>query len=248
LNRVAAIVVAGGRGERFGTSGELPKQFLMLEGEPVFIWSLKVFCQHPQVGRVVLVVVRDLLQAFQERVQKFLPDYQNKIAYTSGGAVRQSSVLAGLEYLTQQQGDPPRFVLIHDAVRPFVEGEDLDKIIEALAEVPACTLALPITDTLKQVKDNLVLASVERQDLYSMQTPQGSDFATLLDAHRSLDRAGIETTDDVSVLERAMSPPARISVIIGSPRNFKITTEQDFYLAQALAAKLKAEKKVKHYI
>ena len=244
MNSLAAIVVAGGRGERFASSDELPKQFLMLEGEPVFIWSLKVFCQHPQVETVVLVVLADLLKSFEENVHRHLANYADKVKFVTGGRVRQASVLAGLEYLADR-GRPPKFVLIHDAVRPFVDVSDVDKVIAGLEENRGCTLALPISDTLKQVEGDLVTGTLVRQGLYSVQTPQGADFSSLVNAHRFLDRMGIETTDDASVLERM---GVQVNIIIGSPRNFKITTAQDFYLAQALAAKLKAEKKVKHYI
>jgi 2-C-methyl-D-erythritol 4-phosphate cytidylyltransferase / 2-C-methyl-D-erythritol 2,4-cyclodiphosphate synthase len=239
LKKVSAILVAGGRGERFTASEGLPKQFLLLEGEPVYVWSLRVFCQHQSVDGVVLVVVKDLMQAFQEGVQKYLPEFVGKIKFAQGGAVRQSSVLSGLEYLARQE-NPPKLVLIHDAVRPFVDSDDLDKVIDGLAKSRGCVLAVPVLDTVKQVEDGLVVGTTARQGLFLMQTPQGADFSALLTAHRDLARAGIETTDDAAVLEQAGIP---VNVVTGSPRNFKITTPEDFYLAQALAARLTAEKK-----
>ncbi|PWT95238.1 MAG: 2-C-methyl-D-erythritol 4-phosphate cytidylyltransferase [Candidatus Melainabacteria bacterium] len=244
MNKVAAIVVAGGRGERCATSEELPKQLLILGGQPVFIWSVKVFCQHPNVDEVVLVVLSNLLESFQKEVRKYLPDSLAKLKFVSGGSARQSSVLSGLEYLAKQ-ASPPKFVLIHDAVRPFLDRDDLDRVITSLADDRGCTLAVPVTDTLKQVKNDLVTDTLDRRGLYCMQTPQGGAFSLLLAAHRKMASEGIETTDDANVLERAGIP---VQVVIGSPRNFKITTAEDFHLAQAIANSLKEKNGARHYI
>jgi 2-C-methyl-D-erythritol 4-phosphate cytidylyltransferase len=245
LKKVAAVVVAGGRGERCAKPGALPKQLLLLAGEPVFIWSLRTICQHAEVAEVVLVVPGDLQQAFEENVQRHLQDYVDKVKFVSGGPIRQASVLAGLEFLAQQPGGPPKFVLVHDAARPFLDRGDLDKVIAGLKERRGCTLAQPLSDTLKQVENEVITGTIARQGLYSVQTPQAADFVSMVDAHRLLDKAGIETTDDAAVLERIGVP---VAVIIGSSLNFKITTTEDLQLAQAIAANIKDNNKVRHYI
>lgn len=241
---VAAILVAGGRGERFQTAEGLPKQFLLLEGEPIYIWSLKAFCHHPRVSKVVLVVLKEMLEKFKDGVRNHLSESTDKIVFAEGGMARQASVCAGLELLAKDAA-PPKYVLVHDAVRPFVDRDDLDKVIDGVSEDCGCVLARPVSDTVKHVENEKVLKTIDRQGLFLMQTPQAAEFTTLLTAHRALAKKGIETTDDAAVLEEANVP---VKVVIGSPRNFKITTHEDFYLAQALAARLRAEEKVRHYI
>jgi 2-C-methyl-D-erythritol 4-phosphate cytidylyltransferase len=242
---IAVVLVAGGRGQRYQAGEGLPKQFLKLAGEPMFIWALRAFCDHRHVTEVVLVVVPDLLKAFKDHIEQYLGQYSEKISFTDGGLTRQSSVHLGLEFLDRQKTHP-KHVIIHDAARPFVGQEEINRIISALDETSGCVLAIPVADTVKIVKDQLVIATIDRHSLFLMQTPQAAKFTTLLEAYRRLQKDGVETTDDAEALERIQVP---VRVIPGSPRNFKITNAEDFALAQAVARLIKSESgPVRHYM
>lgn len=232
---IAAIVLAGGRGERCLAGTGLPKQFLILDGEPVYIWSLRAFSKHPQIDKFVLVVVPELLEVFKQNLEKYAPDLVNKIILVKGGARRQDSALAALECLTGEPC-PPKFVLIHDAARPFISAQEINAIITSLEPGFGSVLAVPVTDSVKRVKKDLIAQTLDRNGLYLMQTPQAAELETLLTAHRKLHRSGDVATDDAALLEHAKVP---VRIIPGSPRNFKITNLDEFSLAQAVACLIK---------
>jgi len=198
---------------------------------------LRAFCQQSKIDSVVLVVLADLIEVFRTGIQQHLAQYADKLSLVAGGATRQSSVLSGLEFLAKQK-TIPKYVLIHDAVRPFVSQEEIDSIITELKDGLACTLALPVTDSIKSVKDKLVTQTLNRHTLVLMQTPQAAGFDTLLAAHQRLKEDGIETTDDAAVLEHARVP---VKIVLGSALNFKITSQEDFWVAQAIAPQLRAK-------
>lgn len=237
LNKIAAVLVAGGRGERCLTGGNLPKQCAMLADAPIYIWSLRTFLNHKQINKVVLVVLPDILQEINRGIKRYLPAYEDKILLAEGRETRQASVLAGLELLDKQK-EPPKYVLIHDVVRPFVTEKEIDSLIAELEPGWGCTLAVPVTDTLKRAKEKQIAETIDRQGLFQMQTPQAAEFNALMKAHRKIRDSAIETTDDATALEQIKIP---VRVVQGSARNFKITSPEDLLLAQVLAEHVKDE-------
>lgn len=207
------IVVAAGRGQRFG--GDFPKQYALLGGRPVLRWSLETFSRHSSVRRVLPVVHPDDTVAFTAAVAGL-----NLLPPVLGGATRQDSVLRGLEALAD---DPPAWVLIHDGARPQVDAALIDRVLGGLASAPAVLPALPVADTLKRVDGHgWITETVPRAGVMRAQTPQGFHFDKILAAHRAA--RGDELTDDAAVFEKS---GGRVVTVAGHDDNLKITTPGD---------------------
>jgi 2-C-methyl-D-erythritol 4-phosphate cytidylyltransferase/2-C-methyl-D-erythritol 2,4-cyclodiphosphate synthase len=214
-----ALIVASGRGQRFGA--ERPKQYEQLAGRPVLRHCLERFRGHPRVGGVRAVIHpqdRDLYDAAARGLELLEP--------AEGGPTRQESVRLGLESLCAA---PPDLVLIHDGVRPLTDAALIDRVLDGLAEHPAVLPALPVSDTLKRVAADRVLGTVERQGLYRAQTPQGFVYDRILAAHRAA--AGAELTDDTAVAEAL---GLAVAVVAGDEANLKITDPADLARAERL--------------
>lgn len=219
--KVAAILVAAGRGERAGPSADGPKQYRPIGGRAVIAHTLQAFRAARSVTQIVIVAHADDL----ERLEK-AADIKDCLIVT-GGSTRQASVLEGLLALRQ---DAPDLVLIHDAVRPFASPDLIDEVVHAVAEVGAALPVLPITDTVKAV-DALgnVVTTVPRAGLFGAQTPQGFRFRDILSAHHAAAASrDVVFTDDASIGEWH---GIRVQTILGSVDNVKLTTARDIQLA-----------------
>lgn len=222
----AALVVAGGAGTRAGPG--IPKQYRRVLGEPVLRRSLRLFTDHRDI-QVVQAVIRPEDAADFAEASAGLPKC-SKPAH--GGATRQASVLAGLERLAPLG---PRFVLVHDAARPFVTNSIIDRAIAAVRANGAAIPAIAVTDTIKRVDNaGIIVANVERGDLRAVQTPQAFLFEKLLTAHRRAAEKQLQDfTDDASIMEWAGE---KVEVFDGDSLNSKLTNREDFERANALAA------------
>jgi 2-C-methyl-D-erythritol 4-phosphate cytidylyltransferase/2-C-methyl-D-erythritol 2,4-cyclodiphosphate synthase len=222
--RVAAVIVAAGRGYRAG--GEIPKQYRQIAGEPVIRPTLSAFLRHPDIYAVQPVIHPDDKGLFSAAAQGL----ENLLPPVAGGATRQSSVRAGLEALNAQA---PGFVLIHDAARPFLSAGLINRAISAAMNGGAAIPAVPITDTVKQVDDqDMVTGTLERDRLRMVQTPQAFAYDLIVDFHRRAAAAGRDDfTDDAALAEWAGH---RVSVFAGEAANVKLTTNDDFLRAEAL--------------
>jgi 2-C-methyl-D-erythritol 4-phosphate cytidylyltransferase/2-C-methyl-D-erythritol 2,4-cyclodiphosphate synthase len=200
--------------------GDVPKQWLPLDGRPMLRHSLGTFAGHAAIDAVRVVIHPD------DRAR-----YDAAAAGLSlgepmtGGPTRQDSVRLGLEALTALN---PEYVLIHDGARPFVDQGLISRVIAALSHAPGAVPALPVVDTLKRGDDERIVGTVPRDNLYRAQTPQGFHFAPLLAAHRAA--VGHPVTDDAAVAELA---GLNVVLVPGSEDNVKITTTND--LARAAA-------------
>jgi 2-C-methyl-D-erythritol 4-phosphate cytidylyltransferase len=227
--------VAAGRGVRAqpdGDAGE-PKQFRLLAGVPLLLWAIRPFAQHPRIGPIVVVLPPEHAAAPPEWLRAQLSE---RLLIAPGGAVRQQSVACGLAAVPRG----PSLVLIHDAARPFVVRELIDRVIAAAERGEAAIPGLPLSDTVKETDAaGLVVRTVSRDRLVAVQTPQAFPRAMIEAAHR---RAGSDpatgaATDDAALCERLGHP---VRIVTGSARNIKITTAEDFALAEALAAEVPA--------
>ncbi len=224
---IAALIVAAGRGVRAG--GGLPKQYAALGGEPMLARALRPFLAHPLIAAVQTVIGADdgplYAAATAGSGAKLAPP-------VTGGASRQDSARLGLEALAARA---PRLVLIHDAARPFVSQDLIGRVIEALERHPGAVPASPVADTLKRANpDGFIVATIERENLWRAETPQGFRFAAILDAHRRAAAEGLHAfTDDAALAERA---GLTVALVAGSPRNVKITTAEDLAMANHLLA------------
>ena len=191
-----ALVVAAGRGERFG--GAKPKQYADLAGQPLLRHSLAALSRHPAIDRTRAVIDPND-QAFYETASAGL----DLLPPVSGGASRQASVRLGLESLEDLK---PEEVLIHDGARPFVPADLIDRILTALGTAPGAIAALPLADTVKREAagsiTGRVAGTVDRDRLWRAQTPQGFRYAEILAAHRTAS-AELGLTDDAAVAEQA---------------------------------------------
>ena len=219
--RVAAVVVAGGRGLRAG--GETPKQYRTIAGVPVIRSSLTLFALHPQIDVVQPVVHGDDADAFAQASAGL-----DVLAPVLGGATRQGSVRAGLEALA---GLEPEIVLVHDAARPFASAALVSRAVAAAA-AGAAVPALAVSDTVKQVDaEGRVTATLDRSHLVTVQTPQAFLFPLLREAHGRAAEAGrADFTDDAALAEWA---GIAVSVFAGERANVKLTTPEDFARAEA---------------
>ena len=219
-----ALVVGAGRGHRFG--GEKPKQYSMLSGIPVISRTLSTFSSHPSITAVRAVIHPDDRDLYNDATSKY--DIENLLEPVDGGKTRQDSVRLGLESLSDFA---PDLVLIHDAARPFVSHEVVDRVIEALATSKGAIAALPVHDTLKSFDGAHVTGTIDRNGLWRAQTPQGFHFLDILQAHQNC--AGTANTepltDDAAVAEKA---GLAVQLVGGSEENVKITTMEDLMQAE----------------
>jgi 2-C-methyl-D-erythritol 4-phosphate cytidylyltransferase/2-C-methyl-D-erythritol 2,4-cyclodiphosphate synthase len=222
----AALIVAAGQGRRTGAS--IPKQYATLGAEAVLTRTLRVFLDHPAVDLVIVAIAAadraPYDQAIGEGHPKLLPA-------AVGGVTRQRSVLNGLHALRPQA---PARVLIHDAARPFVTSDVIDRVLQALQHSPAAIAALPLADTLKRAgPDGCIAATIDRAGLWRAQTPQGFRYDAILEAHEAAAAAGRDDlTDDAAVAEWA---GLAVELVEGSEANVKLTTAQDMASAALLA-------------
>ncbi len=222
--KVAAVVVAAGRGLRAG--GNVPKQYREIAGEPVIRPALAAFLAHPGVGSVQPVIHSNDEDAFRNAtsgLEKLLPPVW-------GGATRQASVRAGLEAVA---ASGPSVVLIHDAARPFLSDALIDRAIAAGAKYGAAVPAIVIPDTVKKIDAAaIVTETLDRGSLRLVQTPQVFAFDLIMAAHRHAAAAGREDfSDDAALAEWAGH---RVAVFEGEAGNVKLTTNDDFLRAEAL--------------
>ena len=219
---VWAVVVAAGRGRRFG-SGGLPKVHQPLLGKSVLAWSCEAFLYHPRVAAVVLVHAAD-----DRRVFALACHGDARLHLTPGSDERAASVRAGLA-AARGAGAPDRaLMLIHDGARPCVSAGEIDAVIDAASDAGnhGALLALPVTDTLKRRTGQQVQGTVDRNDLARALTPQAFRLAVLDAALAAADAAA--TTDDASAMEQAGFTP---QLVWGQAANLKITFADDLPLA-----------------
>lgn len=219
---IAVIVVAAGTGERIGG---VPKQYRMLAGKPVLVRTIEALLADGRIGAVLPVIHAD----HAERYAGLKLTDARLLPPVTGAATRQGSVLAGLRALVGQR---PDVVLIQDAARPFVSADVVGGVLHALESGKAALPVLPVTDTIKRSTDRATVAATEdRHQLFAAQTPQGFDFAAILDAHERATRTGREFTDDAAIAEWAGIP---VALTAGSPANLKLTLPDDFVRAEQL--------------
>ena len=236
---VGVVVVAAGAGVRAGP-GE-PKQFRPILGVPMLLRALRPFTAHPEVSYVVAVVPPGYADKPPEWLGKALGQ---RLTVVAGGAQRVDSVRAGLEALPAGTA----VVLVHDAARPFVSRGTIDAVIARARAGVGAVAAVPASDTLKEIGQGgahrptpRIARTVDRERIWRAQTPQGFPRQMLSDAYAQLGGTAPQNgqgvpSDDSEVCERAGFP---VELVPDSPYNVKITTADDFRIAEALARELR---------
>jgi 2-C-methyl-D-erythritol 4-phosphate cytidylyltransferase len=221
--KTAAIIPAGGSGKRM--QGSLSKQYLLLNGIPVLVHTLKVFQRSPMVHDIFLVVPPgDIELVKQTIIQKHGISKVRQVL--PGGKERQNSVKNGLDAV----GDEYDIVVIHDGVRPFISEELLHLAILEASREAAVTLGVPVKDTVKVVgQDGEIMETVSRDHLWLTQTPQAFKREVIIKAYRLAFMDHYTGTDDAGLVERIGVP---VKMVHGSYENIKITTKDDLLLAE----------------
>ncbi len=221
--KTVALIVAGGRGIRFG--GEIPKQFRSIQEKPVLSWTIQQFEKASKVDDIVVVVPEDYLLFTNENVvNPFL--FKKVSLIITGGNTRLESVRKGLKALPISTG----FVAIHDGARPLVWPHDIDRVIEAAQRERAAILARPITETVKRVESDFIISTLDRSKLFLAETPQVFQYDLISSAHASAsDDKG--ATDDAYLVELL---GFKVRTVVPERINLKITTEEDLAIAKIL--------------
>ena len=224
--KITAIITACGRGERMGNNEGIPKQYLKINHISILRYTILNFLYNPQIDDILCIIHPDDNELYNKAIEGI--DILNP---TYGGNTRQESILLGLQALSFE--NKPDIVLIHDAVRPFVSKKLIDGVIDKLKTHPAVIPAVAVEDTIKKVSEDTIKWTLERQDLWRAQTPQGFIFDDIYNLHQ--DFKDLNFTDDAAINEYAGIP---VAIVPGSQNNFKITTIEDYERAQILAKSL----------
>ncbi len=230
--KVIVVIPAAGLGTRMSAPGSglksKTKQFFELQGTPILIHTLRKFDECARVDEIVVALRGNETAGFEALIAR--EHFRKPIRVVEGGEHRQDSVANALHSLTAADDD---IVLVHDAVRPFVDQETIIGVIEGVEKYGAAIAGIPAIDTVKQVDRTadgaVVVATVPREKMVLAQTPQGFRFALI---RKSFDEAladGFVGTDEASLIERS---GGTVHVVMGSPRNIKITTPGDLDLAE----------------
>src|ERR1700684_2095342 len=228
MTRIAAIIPAAGLGTRMGV--ETPKQFLELDGMPLIIFTLRRLAACAAITDFVISTRAEDVVSLEDKVAKAALGRPARVVH--GGDTRQQSVANALA-----QVDPStEIVLVHDAVRPFVTREQIERVIAEARARGAAILGIPAIDTVKEVKRAslpedvaLISATIPRERIVLAQTPQAFQYAVLRDAFRKAQQDGITASDEASLVEGFGHD---VFVVLGSERNLKITRPADMDLAR----------------
>jgi 2-C-methyl-D-erythritol 4-phosphate cytidylyltransferase len=236
--KVFVIIPAAGLGTRMAPPSSAKarkkapsKQFKELGGVPILVHTLRRFVATPAVYEIVVALRKNEIAGFRVQLEKQYPEILNKrLQIVEGGEHRQDSVANALGKLA---ADPQDLVLVHDAVRPFVTPEIILHVIEAAEKHQAAIAGWPAVDTVKRVERTaegaIIKATIPRASVVMAQTPQGFRYDVLKKAFDDATADGFLGTDEASLIERAGLP---VMVVMGSPKNIKITTPADMELAE----------------
>lgn len=230
MPKFAVIIPAAGQSSRFGDSRR-KKPFVELKGRPVWVRAVEVFANRDDVAQLLIVVSPEDMEFFKEKFQANLAFMAVEIV--PGGKQRADSVKNALARVRADID----FVAVHDAARPLIVKQWIDRIFAAAEQSGAAIPATPISSTIKRVANGRIVETVPRENLWAAQTPQVFRRQLLLDAYSRWD--GSEATDEANLMERIGQP---VTIVEGSPLNIKITTQEDFKMAEALLGALPQEK------
>ena len=227
--RNIAVILAGGTGSRMGA--EVPKQFLPLAGRAVIEYPIDAFDSHPAIDEVAVVMHPDWKDAFEDIVKR--NSWRKLTKVIDGGSERYMSTLNAVMAYIDEPDDTN--LLLHDAARPFVAADVIERVVKSLEHHEAVGVAMPSTDTVWEVHPDFdgndfgrfVARIPERRLMWRAQTPQAFRLPLIRDAYqRALQDPQFRVTDDCGVVRKYM-PGTKITVVEGSERNLKVTTPKD---------------------
>ena len=236
--KVFVIIPAAGLGTRMAPVSTAKsrrrtpsKQFTELDGVPILVRTLRKFAASPAVYEIIVALRKDEIASFRAQLEKQYPEVLAKrLQIVEGGEHRQNSVANALASVA---AGPDDLILVHDAVRPFVTPEIIAEVIDAALKHGAAIAGWPAVDTVKQVDRTatgaLITATIPRKSIVMAQTPQGFRYSILKKVFDDAANDGFLGTDEATLIERSGQP---VAVVMGSPKNIKITTPADMELAE----------------
>lgn len=227
--KTAAIILAGGSGERFGAEGG--KQLLDIAGRPMLTWSISAFDAVEDIGEIIVVCPEDRLDEYRSRAIDPYP-FVTPVSVAPSGATRQESAFSGLEYTPEEYA----YVILHDGARPLISPDLIAHTINTLKgtiDADGAIVATPAIDTLKVVENGAIMGTPDRRLLWNAQTPQVFVSGVYRRAHAAALRDGFVGTDDSSLIERL---GGKVLVVEGKRDNIKLTVPEDFMMLSAVIA------------
>ena len=236
--KIVVIIPAAGLGTRMTSAASAKdkkpaasKQFVELHGTPILLHTLRSFANSPEIAEIFVALRKAEIEPFRERLQRETPEIlKKKTVLLEGGENRQQSVANALAAVAANSDD---VVLVHDAVRPFVSEQIIRDVIAGAAKYGAAITGVPAMDTVKQVERTaegaIIKATIPREKIVMAQTPQGFRYDVLKKAFDEAGADGFIGTDEASLVERSGH---QVAVVMGSPKNMKITTPADLELAE----------------
>jgi len=223
--RNIVLLLASGSGSRVGS--DIPKQFIEINGKCLFQYALETFENHINIDEIMLVCKSDYLEFAKQVVRQF--GYKKVKRILAGGETRQESVYNGIFSVSAEEAN----ILIHDAARPFVTNEMIDRVLEALVTNTAVSTVLPSTDTMFVTENNVVQSIPNRKDLFRVQTPQGFYLNTIRKAHHLAQKQDLKlATDDCSLVSHFGL--GDIATVLGDELAFKVTSPLDLVFAKSV--------------
>ncbi|WP_240377859.1 2-C-methyl-D-erythritol 4-phosphate cytidylyltransferase [Bacillus piscicola] len=225
------IIPAAGQGSRMKAGRN--KQFLMIGQKPLIVRTVSLFANDPLCDQIVVAAnqaeISDMTVLLKEWVKS------GKVSITTGGDNRQSSVYAGLKQLRKETN----LVLVHDGARPFVTRKEIRLLLETAVTEKAAVLGVRVKDTIKRASDGIIQETLDRSELWAVQTPQAFGYPILMEAYKQATAVSFNGTDDASLVERI---GRKVHIVEGSYDNIKLTTPEDIVSAEAILRKRNGEK------
>jgi 2-C-methyl-D-erythritol 4-phosphate cytidylyltransferase len=216
----SVIIPAAGQGKRMGADKN--KLLLLLNKQPILLHTLLVFEQDEHCTEIILVINKE----DKENILHILTlhSFTTEITIIYGGAERQYSVIHGVNAVKKNE-----YVLVHDGARPFITHDIIKRLLEASKTSGGAICAVPVKDTIKRVENEMVAETLERANLWSVQTPQAFSLALLKEAHQRATEEKFLATDEASLVERIGK---QVVIVMGDYKNIKITTPEDLEIAE----------------
>ena len=231
MSNVVAIIFAGGRGERMGST--VPKQFLELDGKPVLAWTLELCQHHPRVDKIRVVAEKTNFPRVEEICKRY--SISKLAGISEGGATAQDSIYSGLVASRDANDGDDAIVLLHDGVRPWVDAGVITANIEAALESGSAVKYTPCYETILVSRDGKHIDSMpRRRESYTAQAPQTFRLGAILAAHEQIRKRpeGYEDMVDQATICNELGIPVRL--VKGNRGNVKITTQEDIIFLEAL--------------
>mgnify|MGYP000981590464 CR=1 FL=1 len=227
----AAIILAGGKGERF--MAPTPKQFVHLGSKPIIQHTFEAFYFHPDINIICLALPKEWVVTIEEKYRKEYPE--KTLLFVSGGQSRQESTSNALKALSNKLSTND-IVLIHDGVRPFVSAQIISNNVQFVQQYGAVSTVIPAEDTIVKSVDGQKITNIPpRKNFFAAQTPQSFRFGLIRDVYSTLLAEDMESVTDDATLVLQQNKP--VYLVAGEKQNFKITTPWDLFLAETLIKK-----------